>query len=123
MAGKRIIKPSISIGGTEFKCMSRSVDLVPGDFVNFCEQEWACSVEIELAYGAGKSWTVLNGMRDTVQEIVLSPSDGTVGSDNPTATFDAVVPAIPFMSGAERNGRMTFTLELMSEAEPVFATS
>lgn len=121
MAGKRIIKPSISIGGTEFKCMSRTVDLVPGDLINFCEQEWTATVEVELSYGTGGSWTVLDAFRDTVQEIILSPSDGAISEDNPQATFDAVIPAIPFMSGATRGERQVFTLELVAEAEPVFS--
>lgn len=119
----RIIKPSISIGGTEFKCLSRTVELVPGDFRTFCTQKWMCSVEVEITYGAGGSWTVLDGFRHTIQEVILSPSDGSVSADNPSATFDAEIPAIPFMSGATRGERMTFTLELESEDEPVTATS
>ena len=118
-----IRKPSISIGGTEFKCMSRTVELVPGDFHTFCEREWTTSVEIEIDYGTGESWTVLNGFQDTVQTVIISPSDGAVSVSNPSATFSAEIPAVPFMSGATRNERQTFTLELMSEDEPVFATS
>lgn len=118
----RIIKPSISIGGTEFKCMSRIVSLEPGDTINFCEQEWTLSVDVELAYGAGESHTVLDGFRDTVQTVILSPSDSAVSVSNPSATFDAMIPAIPFMSGAERGERQVFTLELVAEAEPVLAT-
>lgn len=120
----RIIKPSISIDGVEYKCKSRSVDLVPGDQVNFCEQEWTCTVEVELTYGATGSWATLNALRDTVVTVVLSPSDATAGTaDNPSATFDAMIPAIPFMSGATRGERQTFSLELVSEAEPVFVAA
>lgn len=123
MPAATIIKPSISIGGTEFKCKSREVSLEPGDLVNFCEYQYTCSIEIELAYGTGESHDVLNGFRDTVQEIILLPSDATIGTSNPSATFSAVIPPIPFMSGAVRGERQTFTLELMSEAEPVLATA
>lgn len=123
MAAKRIIKPSISIGGTEFKCSGRSATLEPGDFINYCEQEWTFEVELELSYGATGTWTLLDAMRDTEQEVILSPSDGAVSADNPSATFDAVIPAIPFMSDATRGERMTMTLTLTSEGEPVFATS
>lgn len=120
MAGKKIIKPSISIGGQEFKCMSRTVSLEPGDFINFCEQEWTASIDIEISYGPGGSWTILDGFRDTVQTVILSPSDGVISEDNPQATFEAEIPAVPFMTGAERGERMTFTLELTAESEPVF---
>ena len=123
MAGYRINKPSISIDGVEYKCMSRSASLVPGDDLNFCEKEWTASFDIEVSYGTDGSWTKLNALRDTIVEVILSPSDGTISDSNPSATFDAHIPAIPFMSGAEKGGRMTFLLELMSEAEPVFATS
>jgi hypothetical protein len=123
MAGKRIIKPSISIGGTEFKCMSRSVTLEPGDIINFCEREWNCSVDIELSYGVGGSHTVLAGFEGTEQEVIISPSDGAVSADNPSATFTAEIPPIPFMAGAERGERQTFTLELTSDDPPVIATS
>lgn len=119
----RIIKPSIDIGGTEFKCMSRSVELVPGDFRNFCEREWMCTVEVELTYGAAESWTVLDAFRDTTQTVVVSPSDGAVAASNPSATFTANIPAIPFMSGATRGERQTFILELVSDSEPVFAVT
>ena len=121
MAGKRIIKPSISIGGTEFKCSSRSVTLEPGDLINFCEQDWSLTVEIELSFGATGTWQVLNGMRDTEQTVVVSPSDGAISAENPSATFTAAIPAIPFMSDATRGERMTISLTLVAEAEPVFA--
>ena len=121
MPAKRIIKPSISIGGTEFQCMSRTASLVPGDFINFCEQEWTLTVDIEVSYGAAGSWTVLDGFRDSEQEVIVKPSDGAISADNPSATFDAVIPAIPFMNDATRGERMVFTLTLVSEGEPVFA--
>jgi hypothetical protein len=117
----RIRKPSISIGGEEFKCMSREVSLEPGDPETFCTYEWTCSVEVELSYGVDGSWNVLHGMQDTIQEIVISPSDAAAGvPTNPTATFDAWIPPIPFMSGAVKGEKQTFTLELRSEAEPLF---
>lgn len=119
----RIVKPTIDIGGTEFKCKSRSVDFAPGEWINFCEREWVVSIDIEIAYGTGESWTVLNGFQDTVQTVVIRPDDGTIGLTNPSATFDAVIPPVPFMSGATRGDRQVFTLELTAEAEPVYATS
>jgi hypothetical protein len=117
---KKIIRPSLTIGGVEFKCMSRQVTLEPGDAINFCEDEWTLSVEVELWYGEGGSWNELDAMRDTLVEFVLSPSDGAISAENPQATFEAMVPAIPFMSGAQRDQRQTFTLDIVTESEPVF---
>lgn len=117
---KKIIRPSLTIDGVEFKCMSRTVTLEPGDPINFCEDEWTLTVEVELWYGDGGSWNVLDAMRDELKTFVLSPSDGAVSEENPQATFDAIVPAIPFMSGATRDERQVFTLELVTESEPVF---
>lgn len=121
MTAVRIIKPSIVIGGTEFKCMSREVSLEPGDWINFCEQEWSLSVEVELGYGVGESWTVLQAMQDTDQLCVMRPSDGVLSATNPKATFTANIPAIPFLAGATRGERQTFTLDLTTNASPVFA--
>ena len=113
----------LTIGGVDFKCMSRSVSLEPGDPLNYCEDEWEMTVEIDLSYGAGGSHTELQGMELTEQTIVVAPSDGAISADNPSATFQAVIPKIPFMTGAERGDRQRFNLELMSEGEPVFATA
>ena len=119
---KKIIRPSLTIDGIEFKCMSRQVTLEPGDAINFCEDEWNLSVEVELWYGTGGSWNVLDGMRYQLKTFVLTPSDDVdIDEENPQATFQSMVPAIPFMSGATRDDRQTFTLELTTESEPVFS--
>lgn len=120
MAGTRILKPSISIGGVEFKCKSRSVSFTPGDWLNFCEREWTLEVELDLSYGADGSWNLLEAMFDTTQEIIISPSDGVVSVDNPSATFDAIVNPIAFMDGATRGERQSTTIELVAETDPVF---
>lgn len=121
MSRTRILKPSVSIGGTEFKCMSRSVTLEPGDPENFCDYAWTCSVDLELTYGTGGSYNILSSWTDTVGTFVLKPSDATVGSGNPSATFEAIIPPIPFMMGATKGERQVFTLELMLEDEPTIA--
>ncbi|MEM9521561.1 MAG: hypothetical protein AAGA37_19785 [Actinomycetota bacterium] len=123
MSAKKIIKPSIVIGGTEFKCLSDEVSLEPGNAINFCEDEWTMSTNILLSYGVGGSHTALQAMELTEQTVVVSPSDGSISADNPSATFTAQIPKIPFMSGAKRGDRQSFTLELMSDGDPVFATS
>lgn len=121
MAGRRILKPSISIGGTEFKCHSRSISFEPGEWLNFCEREWTLTIELELNYGTLGSWNQLEAMFDTEQEVILSPSDGAISEDNPQATFDAIVNPIPFMSSAQRGERQVVTVELVAETEPVFS--
>ena len=123
MAGFRIITPKISINGTDVKGMSRTVDVEPGDRLNFVENEWTCSLEVELAYGTGLSHTVISALRDTVAEVILAPTNAVVAAGNPHCTFSARIPPIPFMMGAENGSRQTFTLELVSEGEPVFTTS
>lgn len=119
----RIIKPSLSIGGTEFKCMSSEASLEPDGERNYCDDEWKLTVAIELTYGPGESWTTLDGMRDTTQTFIVSPSDGTIGDGNPSATFTGRVPAIPFMVGAKKGERMTFNLEVMCDDVPVTSTT
>ncbi|WP_395153724.1 hypothetical protein [Ilumatobacter sp.] len=123
MAGYRIITPKISIDGTDIKAMSKTVSVVPGDDLNFVEKEWTCSIDVELAYGVGLSHTVIAALRDTVVEVVIAPTNAVVGAGNPHCTFNARIPAIPFMMGAETGQRQTFTLDLVSEGEPVFTVS
>lgn len=124
MAGYRIINPKLTIDGDDFKCLSKTAELVPGQRINFCENEWTVTLEVELSYAASTgSWNILNALRDTVVAIVVAPADSAAAATNPTATFNAKIPAIPLMMGAEYGARMTFSLELTSEAEPVFAVS
>ena len=121
MSGKRLYSPSILINAIEYKCRARSVSLEPGDYINFCEQEWTFSAEIELGYGVAASWNVLRVLSDTIVPVVLKPEDAVVGAGNPTATFTMRMPSIPFMPDTARGDRMTFTLEGVTELAPVFA--
>ena len=123
MTAKRIYAPSILINAVEYKCKARTVTLEPGDDINFCEQEWTFNAEIELGYGSGESWTLLEALQDTIVTVALKPEDATATATNPSATFSIRVPAVPFMTGATRGDRQTFNLEVATEAAPVFATA
>lgn len=119
----RTNKPFLSIDGTEFQCFGDNLSLTPDGIRNFCEDEWTLSVDVELTYGSGESHTALDAMRDTVKTVVVRPSTEAIGVTNPSATFTARIPAIPFMNGATRGERQRFTLELMAEDTPVYATA
>ena len=123
MAGKRLYAPSILIDSVEYKCMARSVSLEPGDWINFCEQEWTFTAEIELGYGTGESWTLLEALQNSTASVVLKPEDTTVSVANPSASFTVRIPAVPFMTDAARGERMTMPLEVLTESAPVFATT
>jgi len=123
MAGKRLYSPSITINSVEYKCFARSVSLEPGDYINFCEQEWTFSAELELGYGAAETFNLLEALSDTITTIVLLPEDTTTAVTNPTATFSMRIPATAFMTDASRGDRMTMTLEGKTEAVPVFTTA
>ena len=118
---KRLYSPSILIDSVEYKCKARSVSLEPGDYINFCEQEWTFNAEIELGYGATESWNLLSALADTTVDVVLKPEDVTVAAGNPSATFQIRMPSIPFMPSTGRGDRMVITIEAMTEAEPVTA--
>jgi hypothetical protein len=123
MAGKRIYSPSILIDSVEYKCMSRSVSLEPGDYINFCEQDWTFSAEIELGYGTSESWNLLEANADTIVSVVVKPEDATTAETNPSATFSIRLPSVAFMTSTTRGDRQIMTLEARTEAAPVFATS
>jgi hypothetical protein len=122
MAGKRLYAPSILINSVEYKCFARTVSLEAGDYINFCEQEWTFSAELELGYGATETWNLLDALADTVVPVVLKPETASVAATNPTATFSIRMPAPSFMTDSSRGERMTYSLETLTEAEPVFAT-
>ena len=123
MAGKRLYAPSILIDAVEYKCFARSVSLEPGDYINFCEQEWTFSAELELGYGAAETWNLLNANADTVVNVVLKPEDDTVSATNPSASFSIRMPSVGFMTSSTRGDRQVMTLEERTEAVPVFATA
>ena len=123
MAGKRLYSPSILIDSVEYKCFARTVSLEAGDYINFCEQEWTFNAELELGYGAAETWNLLDALADTVVSVVLKPEDSTAAATNPSATFSIRMPAPSFMTDSDRGERMTYSLETLTEAEPVFATS
>jgi len=121
MSAKRLYAPSILIDSVEYKCKVRSVSLEPGEHINYCEQEWTFTAEIEIGYGVAESWTLLEALRDTIVDVVLKPEDATTAATNPSASFSIRMPAVPFITNASKNDRMTFSLEATTEAEPVFA--
>lgn len=119
----RIIKPFISINGTEMQCLASTANVEPGDHYTFCSRDWSASFDLVLTYGVGGSHTVLSALVDTTATIVVRPDEGAVSADNPQMTFTATIPAVPFMAGATRGERQTFTLELMADDEPVVTTA
>ena len=121
MAAKRLYAPSITINSVEYKCKARSVALEPGEHINYCEQEWRFIAEIEIGYGTAESQTLLRALQDTVVAVVLKPEDAVVSATNPSATFNVRIPAIPFITAASKGDRMTFTLDVPTEAAPAFA--
>lgn len=123
MAAKRLYAPSILIDSVEYKCMARSVSLEPGDWINFCEQEWTFAAEIEIGYGTSESWTLLEALQNSTASVVLKPEDAAAAIDNPSATFEIRVPAVAFMTDAARGERMTIPFEVVTESAPVFATA
>ena len=124
MAGKRIYGPSITINSVEYKCFARSVSLEPADYINFCEQEWTFSADIELGYDTAETWNLLNAIADTVVTIVLLPEEGgAVSATNPSATFSMRMPSPAFMTSTTRGDRQVFTLTGRTEAAPVVAVA
>lgn len=118
---KRIYAPSILINSVEYKCKARSVSLTPGDYINFCEQEWTFAAEIEMNYGTSESWNLLSALADTTVAVVLKPEDATVAVGNPSASFQIRMPSIPFMTGTTRGDRQVIPIEVITEAEPAFS--
>ena len=123
MSAKRLYAPSILINSVEYQCKARSVSLEPGDWINMCEQDWTFSAELEIGYGSGESWTLLEALENTLTTVILKPEADTVTATNPSATFSIRVPAVPFMTSVARGERMIIPLDVLTEAALVFAVT
>lgn len=119
------------------QCLANSVSLVPEDSEvdadSFCNPDgtlpgsttWTSTIPILLTFTDGSSegsWNVLHSLRRTKQTFILKPNDAAASSANPSATFQAYIPSIPFMDN-ERGQSARFDLELSVIGDPVFATS
>mgnify|MGYP003518144650 FL=1 len=112
----RIRNISLSIGGDEYKCRARSVELRPIEGVTLCtdDLDYELTAELELTYGATGTYNQLSALAGTLVEFIVSPLDGVAAATNPVATFDAYMPAIPIMVAAP-NEVGTFELVVQSE--------
>lgn len=128
------VDPSVTIGGTDYICFFNSISLVPeqtmADIETFCDPNgerpskvsWMFSGEVKQSFDTAGSWNVLRALSGTKVAFVVKPTDTTVAVTNPSATFNAWIPAIPFLDSA--NGEATtFTLECKVSGQPIFATS
>lgn len=119
------------------QCVANRIHLVPedndADNDSFCNPDgvrpgsttWTSTIPILLTLNDGTnegSWNQLHALRRTKQTFILKSDDSTVSSANPSATFQAWVPSIPF-ADHDRGGTARFDLELSVIGEPVFATS
>ena len=132
--------PSLLIGtapGTELVCHARKVSLVPTtnttDVETFCNpggtapgtDTWVCEFDALQSYGDTGSpglWDTLRPLANTAVTFTLKPADGTVSATNPSATFTAWVPSIPFID-AEIGGNTVLTVTCPLVGAPVFATT
>lgn len=131
----RAILPEIKIGTTDVKCHVRKLSLLPeqqfADVSTFCNPGgeipttavWTCTMDVLQSFDTDGAWNILHAMEGTSQEIVVYPGTGTTAAvANPEATFDAYIPAIPFLE-VEPGGTHVYTLTLKVIGTPVFATA
>lgn len=130
--------PSLTVNGTELKCHIRKISLVPEDSMADVETvcnpggeapsttTWVAEIEALQSFGPEGAepgfWDTMLPLAKTKADFVLKPRDTTVGPTNPSATFEAWVPSIPFMDSAIGESTV-LTLEFKLIGEPIFATS
>ena len=129
----RINKPSITINDIEFQCRAKSITLAPtGDVLTYCEDAWELKATVQLTYDTPQAstgpstgtWNDLSAMENTRQTVVVTVEGAdAVAVTNPTATFTALVPPIPFMNDAQRGEHQEFDLTFAVDGTPTFATT
>lgn len=144
--GITIDDPKITIDGISFKATARSAMLAVEDdkvdISNFINpkgarpgaSDWTAEIELELTYGPPETvatppanagtWNTLHAMRKLKKTIVIAPSSGVASVSNPTATFSAYIPSIPFIMGeVAASEAQRFTLVLNPIGDPVITTA
>lgn len=128
------VDPSVTIGGTDRICMFSRVALIPeqmmADTETFCDPggerpstvKWTLELEGKMSYDTDGSWNVLRALSGTKVAIVVKPADTTVAATNPSASFNAWIPAMPFVD-ATVGESAPFTLTCPVVGQPTFATS
>lgn len=128
-------KPSVTIEGTEFICHMKRVALIPADEMadieTFCQPgaekptstKWTAVFTIKQSFGTDGAWNLLNAMRKQLKTFIVKPEFGVgVGVTNPTATFEAYVPTIPFID-SEIGSATEYEISCSVIGEPAFATT
>lgn len=119
---------SLLINSVEYQCRARTCELNPLSNVTLCTDniEYELVAEIEVTYNATTgTWNLLRALADagTATTIVIKPSDTTVAATNPSATFSAVIPPVPFIAATTPGEKGTFTMTTQSEGGVVFAVA
>jgi len=130
----RAIRPSIMIGTTDVTCHANKIVLTPDQKYEsastFCNPGgevpttavWTCSLDILQSFDIDGAWNILTVLQGTKATFVVLPGTSAVAAvTNPEATFDAWIPALPFLD-VEAGATMTYTIEMKVEGQPVFAT-
>lgn len=128
-------KPSVTIDSTDAICHFSQVTLVPTqefvDIETYCNPggeapgkvSWMANLRVRMSYGTDSAWTFFSGKAGSKATFIVKPADGSTAIDNPAATFDAYIPALPFIPDHEIGQSATFDLECRVIGAPVIATS
>jgi hypothetical protein len=127
--------PFVSIGAVDYNAKLRSVSLTPSD--NLADgntfgtpglqipggaPSWTVSIEWPQEFDTAAVWNVLNPLQGTSVDWIISPATGAASVSNPTATFSAYMPAVPFLDGSVGQ-TSTMSISMTTIGAPVFATS
>jgi hypothetical protein len=128
------VDPFITIAATDRVCFFGRIALVPdqmmADTETFCDPggerpstiKWTLELEGKLSYDTDGAWNILRALQGTKVAFVVKPTDGATAVTNPSATFNAWVPAMPFMD-ANVGDSAPFTLTCPVVGQPTFATT
>lgn len=130
--------PSVTVNTVELQCHLRNLGLTAeddeADVSTACNPNgtapgtttWTCTVQVLQSFGPEGAnpglWDTLAPLAKTKAAFVVKPKDEAVSATNPSATFEAWVPTIPFLD-SELGQSTVLDLEFKVVGEPVFATA
>ena len=128
------VQPSVMIGTVETICHFQMVTLIPevtwNDVETYCNPNgeaprwsWRGVMRVRMSYGSGSAWEFFSARAGQIEEFTITPGDGSVSVDNPSATFDAYVGVLPFIPEHEVGSSATFDLEFRVIGDPQFSTT
>lgn len=126
--------PYVSVAATDQYAKLRRISITPtdnlADGASFgnpgleipSSATWTVELEWPQAFDTAEIWNVWSALEHTSVAFIVSPASGVASVTNPTCTFNAYMPALPFIDAGVGESTIA-SIRMTTIGAPVFATS